>query len=318
MHASVKQETKAKQFRMKCDAGITKEGHQYVVPALKWKIDAFGNDMPAQTIRQHLLRVKYHVDMLNDLVADTRFAGMDLEELLQVTYRIRNSSKQVEQIYYHASQHWNHCFFFSSLQPNDLGGGASSNQWTRYPNLTKEIEHNFGNTSAFLTEFKGAAMSVSEVGLEDNAYVWVILNGSDFNISFLITDVSTPVAFRTDDITEADYDYIESTLDAPSKNHSSSLSKEEKAQQRVEHHHQLERKTHHGSYTHLYPLTVLDASPHAYTTEQNLEQYVNTYLSKMVDLTVMQARLLNALKYIQDESKRWERKEKLAQNVTHG
>jgi Fe-Mn family superoxide dismutase len=83
---------------------------------LPWDEDALAPTISANTISFHYH--KHHqtyVDTLNKLVADSKYADMKLEQIVQKTAGA--SEAKDKQIFNNAAQVWNHDFYWRSLSP---------------------------------------------------------------------------------------------------------------------------------------------------------------------------------------------------------
>src|SRR5579872_3130611 len=97
---------------------------------------------------------KAYVDNLNNLVQNTRFAAMPLDEV------VREAAKDsaTTAIFNNAAQAWNHAFFWACLTPR---GGQPSGQ------LAHDIERDFGSLDNFRQEF--VKQGVGQFG---SGWVW--------------------------------------------------------------------------------------------------------------------------------------------------
>ncbi len=117
----------------------------FELPALPYDKTALEPHMSAQTFDFH--HGKHHntyVVNLNNLVADSDFAGKSLEEIINAT--AGDASKAG--VFNNAAQVWNHTFFWNSMSPN--GGGAPSGD------LAAKIDAAFGSLDGFKEKFKEA------------------------------------------------------------------------------------------------------------------------------------------------------------------
>jgi Fe-Mn family superoxide dismutase len=113
--------------------------------------------MSAYQLRLHYSRHhKTYIDKLNTLIVSTPFEGLPLDEL------IRKSANQAQfkAIYNNAAQHYNHCFFWKSLQP--WGTNIP-------PDLLAAIEKQYASLDKFKEEFERAA-----VGLFGSGWVYFV------------------------------------------------------------------------------------------------------------------------------------------------
>ena len=119
----------------------------------------------AETLEYHY--GKHHrtyVNNLNNLVIDTEFENMSLEDIM------KNASGG---IFNNAAQHWNHSFYWQCLQPN--GGGEPSGT------LAAAINRGFGSFAQFKDEFTKTAVSTFGSG-----WAWLVQN-DDGNLTIIST-----------------------------------------------------------------------------------------------------------------------------------
>src|SRR3546814_17552634 len=114
----------------------------FELPDLPYDRSALEPYMSARTLEFH--HGKHHqayYTALNNLVKDTPFAAMSLEDIIRKTYN--DSSKAP--IFNNASQAWNHNLFWPSMKKG--GGGALPGE------LEKRIGSDFGPVAKFKEEF---------------------------------------------------------------------------------------------------------------------------------------------------------------------
>lgn len=110
--------------------------------------------MSVETVRTHHDKhLGTYIANLNKLIAGTRYADMDLREIILESYKDKNAGK----IFNNAAQIFNHEFFF-----NCLGRGN-----TLIPDLISDV---FGGTAEFKEKFKSIANGVFGSG-----WVWVVM-----------------------------------------------------------------------------------------------------------------------------------------------
>src|SRR5690606_9105573 len=110
----------------------------FTLPPLPFKPDALEPVMSAKTFEFHY--GKHHqayVTNLNNLIKDTEFESLSLEEIIHKTSG--DSSKAG--IFNNAAQVWNHSFFWHSMKPK--GGGKPTGE------LATKIEASFGGYDKF-------------------------------------------------------------------------------------------------------------------------------------------------------------------------
>ena len=107
------------------------------LPELPYPKDALAPHISAETLSFHY--GKHHqayVTNLNNLIADTEFADMSLEDI------VRKSSGGM---FNNAAQVWNHTFYWNSMSPT--GGGEPTGD------VAEAINSAFGSYAAFREEF---------------------------------------------------------------------------------------------------------------------------------------------------------------------
>lgn len=129
----------------------------FTLPELPYAKNALIPHMSEETLNYHY--GKHHnsyVTNLNNLIKDTKFEKMSLEEIiLSSEGTIFNNSAQI----------WNHTFFWNSLSPN--GGGEPKGE------VAKLIIKKFGDFENFKAEFTKSAVSNFGAG-----WTWLVLNKS--------------------------------------------------------------------------------------------------------------------------------------------
>lgn len=142
------------------------------LPDLPFAYDALEPHMSAKTLKLH--HGKHHrgyVDSLNELLADSEFAELSLDEIVQETA----DNPKLEPLFNNAAQSWNHAFFWQSLTPG--GGGEPSGD------LLRQIEEDLGGMESFAERFVAAATDRFGSG-----WAWLVLDNGRLKI------VSTPNA----------------------------------------------------------------------------------------------------------------------------
>ena len=133
----------------------------FELPDLPYDRSALEPYMSARTLEFH--HGKHHqayYTALNNLVKDTPFASMSLEEIIKQTYN--DSSKAG--IFNNASQAWNHNLFWPSMKKG--GGGSIPGE------LEKRIVSDFGSVDKFKEEF--VAKGVGQFG---SGWCWLVDEG---------------------------------------------------------------------------------------------------------------------------------------------
>lgn len=123
----------------------------FILPPLPYAMDALEPFMSMETLEYHHGKhLQTYVDNLNRLIEGTRYADMDLEDIiLSATGPIFNNAAQV----------WNHTFFFDSLTPDHEEMPEE---------LRNTIIRDFGSVAEFEKRFKDAA-----VGVFGSGWAWL-------------------------------------------------------------------------------------------------------------------------------------------------
>ena len=130
----------------------------HLLPELPWPVHALEPQLSAQTLELH--HGKHHasyVEKLNQLIRDTSFANLDLDDIV-----LRAEGA----IFNNAAQHWNHAFLWESLRP--AGGHGPS------PSLRAALDAGFGSIDAFRKKFSTAA-----VGNFGSGWTWLVARQDD-------------------------------------------------------------------------------------------------------------------------------------------
>jgi len=164
----------------------------FELPALPYAKDALAPHISEETLEYHY--GKHHntyVVNLNNLVKDTEFATMSLEDII---------IKSDAGIFNNAAQVWNHTFYWNCLSPN--GGGEPTGA------IADEINNKFGSFDKFKEDFSAAC--VTNFG---SGWTWLVKNSSGeleivktSNAGCPLTDGQTPL--MTCDVWEHAY-YID-------------------------------------------------------------------------------------------------------------
>lgn len=151
----------------------------YTLPQLPYEHDALAPVISKETIEFHYGKhEKTYIDNLNNLIKDTTFENMELEEIIK---------KSSGALYNNAAQAWNHIFYFFSFSPDGR----------REPNgeLRRAIDSQFESFELFKKQFEDAGIKLFGSG-----WVWLsydetgnlfITQGS--NASNPITEGLTPL-----------------------------------------------------------------------------------------------------------------------------
>lgn len=125
------------------------------LPALSYSMEALEPIISRETLEYHY--GKHHqtyVTNLNNLIRNTEFADMSLEELIM---------KSSGGIFNNAAQVYNHSFYWNCLAP-DAGGEPKGK-------LAEEINHTFGSYPEFKEKFTQKAITTFGSG-----WVWLVKN----------------------------------------------------------------------------------------------------------------------------------------------
>ncbi len=120
----------------------------FTLPPLPYAKNALEPHITAHTLSFHY--DKHHqtyVTNLNNLIANTDFAMLSLDDIIQKTAKL----SEYTAIFNNAAQVWNHTFYWESMTPN--GGGTPTND------LNDAITRDFGSFDAFRDTFKQAALT---------------------------------------------------------------------------------------------------------------------------------------------------------------
>jgi superoxide dismutase, Fe-Mn family len=125
----------------------------FTLPALPYAMDALVPHMSQETLEYHY--GKHHqtyVTNLNNLVPDTEFSGMTLEDIIK---------KASGGIFNNAAQVWNHSFFWQCLTPESYAEPRGA--------LLTAIQEAFGSFADFKTQFTDAAIKTFGSG-----WAWLV------------------------------------------------------------------------------------------------------------------------------------------------
>ena len=125
----------------------------FELPALPYAKDALAPHISAETLEFH--HGKHHqtyVTNLNNLVPNTEFADLSLEEIVM---------KSTGGIFNNAAQVWNHTFYWNCLAPN--AGGEPTGE------LAAAINTTFGSFAKFKEEFTKTAITTFGSG-----WAWLV------------------------------------------------------------------------------------------------------------------------------------------------
>lgn len=137
----------------------------FALPDLPFAANALEPHMSAKTFELH--HGKHHagyVAKLNEFTANTPYAQLSLEALIEATH----GRADAQAVFNNAAQHWNHSFFWQSLSPTV--------QDVPEP-LAIRLEAAFGDVDAFRARFVEAGMSQFGSG-----WVWLVDGQEGFSI----------------------------------------------------------------------------------------------------------------------------------------
>lgn len=143
------------------------EKYPFSLPALPYERTALEPHLTEKTFGFHY--EKHHqayVTNLNNLVKDTEFASLTLEEIIMKT--AKDPSKVG--IFNNAAQIWNHTFYWHSMKKN--GGGQPKGK------LLEMIQATWGSYEKFKEEFKQAG--VTQFG---SGWAWLVLENGQLKIT---------------------------------------------------------------------------------------------------------------------------------------
>lgn len=164
----------------------------HTLPALPYELNALEPHISKETLEFH--HGKHHqtyVTNLNNLIKDTEFADMSLEDIVK---------KSSGGMFNNAAQVWNHSFYWNCLSPN--GGGQPSGS------LADAINSTFGSFDKFKEEFTKTAVTTFGSG-----WGWLVKN-ADGSLALVSTSnaaspmTSGQTALLTCDVWEHAY-YID-------------------------------------------------------------------------------------------------------------
>lgn len=137
------------------------------LPELPYAQDALEPHISANTLSFHY--GKHHqayVTNLNNLIKDTDFAKLTLEEIILKS--VGDTGKVG--IFNNAAQVWNHTFYWHSMKPN--GGGTPKGE------LADKITKDFGSFDAFKEAFKNAGSTQFGSG-----WAWLVLDKGTLKVT---------------------------------------------------------------------------------------------------------------------------------------
>lgn len=151
----------------------------YQLPELPYPQDALAPYITGELMGYHY--GKHHaayVTNYNNLVKDTEYDSMPLEEVIKKTYG--DSSKVA--IFNNGAQAWNHTFYWNCMKPG--GGGEPTGP------LAEKIKADFGSFEAFKQAFKQAG--VSQFG---SGWAWLVLDNGTLKVT-KTANADNPLCFN--------------------------------------------------------------------------------------------------------------------------
>lgn len=144
---------------------------EHKLPELPWEKSSLEPHISAETIEYHYGKHhKAYVDKLNELIKDTKYLQMPLEEIILTSEG---------PIFNNAAQIWNHTFFWHCMSPQ--GGGQASGK------VGEMITKKWGSFEKFQEEFKNKA--VSNFG---SGWTWLVQNDQGDIEIFNTSNADTP------------------------------------------------------------------------------------------------------------------------------
>ena len=134
----------------------------FTLPELPYAKDALAPVVSAETIEYHY--GKHHqayVNNLNNLVPNTKYATMSLEDIVKAT----QGQASEKPVFNNAAQVWNHTFYWHSLAPKAGGNPTGA--------IAAAIDKSFGSFADFKDKFSKAA-----AGQFGSGWAWLVKNES--------------------------------------------------------------------------------------------------------------------------------------------
>jgi len=180
---------------------------------LPYAQDALEPHLSKEVIHFHYdKRTKKYYDVANDLVKGTIYENIDLEKLLTKESLAKIDSK----LFIHASQAWNHTFYWDSMAPKSETGKMSAD-------LESMMVESFGSVAQFEKQFKEKVNAVVGSG-----WTWLLYRNNSLSIKNIpnagspLTEGGTVVPLLTCDAWEHAFElqypadkkaYVESFMD---------------------------------------------------------------------------------------------------------
>jgi len=139
----------------------------FTLSPLPYDENALEPAISARTVGFHYHKHhKTYVDTLNKLVTGTRYADMEVQEIVQAT--LGKEDDKTKKIFNNAGQVWNHDFYWRSLSPKATRPRGK---------LADAIERDFGDVETFLKKF--AEMGKEQFG---SGWAWLVSNNGKLSI----------------------------------------------------------------------------------------------------------------------------------------
>lgn len=130
------------------------------LPPLPYALNALAPMISEETLKHHYLKHhRKYVTTLNQLIENTPYESMNLEEIMSEAFR---KGGRDQKIFNNAAQVWNHTFYWSCMTPEKSDCSEP---------LEQALKSAFGSTDAFLEQFKNAGKNLFGSG-----YVWLVKN----------------------------------------------------------------------------------------------------------------------------------------------
>lgn len=109
---------------------------------------------------------KNYVKTLNDLIQDTSYKNLDIEEIIMESFTERHLEEKDQKIFANAAQTWNHSFYWNCLTTKKANKPS--------PEFVKIIEKNFNSFDEFNALFKKQATELFGSG-----WLWLVKDEGD-------------------------------------------------------------------------------------------------------------------------------------------
>jgi len=153
----------------------------FTLSPLPYEEDALQPVISARTVAIHYHKHhKTYVETLNKLVEGTRFADMNLEDVVRAT--AGREAQAEKKIFNNAGQVWNHDFYWRSLTPESVAPTGK---------LESAIARDFGGMDVLLEK-------LAEAGKEQfgSGWAWIVSKGGNLSVE-KTPDAESPMAKGT-------------------------------------------------------------------------------------------------------------------------